>query len=682
MRHALLTAGIVFCACPKLSTGQNKGLPTIEAKADTSADEALSKAIGVLETRNKTEGLEALLKVRKEFPESTAGQEALFRAGVLTFQNGEYQKSREYLDALLYENPLFAKANEARLKTGLAAVELTAFRDAEQILNPLVEKLEGEDKRLAQAGLARAQLGTKGFSELLRTGVARVESQTGGDRKQALKELEDILESRSQFLALVEVWHELPTSHPAWPLLTSKLSRVYYHLRDWTRLEETLRSLIAQAPDSAYVPDAKQLLARVSRRAAVKPKVIGAVLPMSGKFKPFGEAAQRGIELALKGSDIELLVRDGQGEAALTAKLIEELVFEEGAMAIIGPMLTDDTKRAALVAEELQVPLVTLSSRAEGVTKVGAHVFRTMVTNAQQAETLAAYAMGDRGFKNFAILYPNTSFGVEFTNAFWDAIEKRGGTVRGVENYNADQKSFSEEAKKLVGKFYLEERGDWGESAREIREQGLDNFKRRKAIDKARQNVAPLVDFEALLIPDSWERVSLIAPALAVEDVVTNGCDSKDMERIRKTTGKGNLKTVTLLGPSAWSSPKGQSNTPQLIERGGKYVACSVYVDPFFEGSERPSTKNFVAAFREAHRNSTITLIDAVGFDTASMMRAIIEKNQPKTRAAFREALQDIKFDGVTGTVSFDDAREAQRQLYLLNVGTQSIREVSRKPEG
>ena len=82
------------------------------------------------------------------------------------------------------------------------------------------------------------------------------------------------------------------------------------------------------------------------------------------------------------------------------------------------------------------------------------------------------------------------------------------------------------------------------------------------------EEILEYADFEAIFIPDEWRRVSLVAPALAVEDIVTNACDARDLERIRKTTGKKNLKTVMLLGTNAWSSGKGPSGLPELIERG------------------------------------------------------------------------------------------------------------------
>ncbi|MBM4781783.1 MAG: penicillin-binding protein activator, partial [Archangiaceae bacterium] len=439
------------------------------------------------------------------------------------------------------------------------------------------------------------------------------------------------------------------------------------------------------APNSAYAPEAKELLARVSRRAETKPRVVGAVLPLSSKkYKAFADTVLRSLQLGFKGSDVELVVKDSADDPALAAKLVEQLAFDDGAIAIIGPLLTDDSRRAALVAEELQIPLITMS-RAEGITDIGPHVFRTMVTNSQQADALAEYSMTTLGYKTFAVLFPNTPFGTEFTNAFWDAIEARGGVIRGAETYPHDATTFTDEAKKVVGRYYLEDRADYLEKVRDIRDNETDAFRKRKALEKAKAGLDPVIDFDALLLPDSWQKVSLVAPALAVEEMVTNACDQHDLERIQKTTGKDRLKTVTLLGPSTWTSPKGPSGDPQLIERGGKYVLCSVFVDGFYENSDRPSTKAFVNTFRETLQGQSITLLDAVAFDTAGVVRRVIDTAAPKSRAAFREALSNLKgYEGATGAMSFTDKREAKRQLFILNITTKGVREVmvTRKPEG
>jgi branched-chain amino acid transport system substrate-binding protein len=252
--------------------------------------------------------------------------------------------------------------------------------------------------------------------------------------------------------------------------------------------------------------------------------------------------------------------------------------------------------------------------------------------------------------------------------------------VRGAETYAHDQTTFTSEAKKLVGRYYLEDRGDYIEGVRDVQQQtnGMDAFHKRKAMEKMKGGVEPIIDFEALFIPDEWRRVSLVAPALAVEDIVTNACDARDLERIRKTTGKKSLKTVMLLGTNAWSSAKGASGLPELVERGGKFVTCSVYVDGFFVDSQRPATRRFVQAYRQAYPGDP-SLLEAYGYDSARMVRQLLDSKQaPRTRADFREALSQLKdFEGATGKTRFDEQREAQKPLFLLSVSNKGVTEVT-----
>src|SRR5262249_51202519 len=157
--------------------------------------------------------------------------------------------------------------------------------------------------------------------------------------------------------------------------------------------------------------------------------------------------------------------------------------------------------------------------------------FRNMLTYSAQAKALVDWAMGTMGYKTFALLYPNTAYGVEMSNDFWDNVVERGGSVRGAEGYTSDQTTFTTQAKKLHGRDYFEE-------VQEATRDAKDSYRRRKAVEKAKSKLEPIVDFEALFIPDEWQRVGLVAPALAVEDIITNTCDPKEIEKLKKTTGK------------------------------------------------------------------------------------------------------------------------------------------------
>lgn len=685
---AVLAAFLVLtlAACPRRAGGQvpTDGLderPRVEVRQDDQADAALTSAAEVERKGDPAGAIEAYLAVRKTYPDTTAGQEALYRAGVLAFDSGDYAAARAAFNELLFENPLFDKAQDARLKLGLSALETQSYRDAYQSLSAFASRATGEERRRALEAAGRAAEGAHLFAEALQIALEIAgEARTQEEEQASLQRVTDLVEGKVPFLEVAKAKESLSASHPAWPILTFKLARIYFHLRDWQRLEETLQSFLRVAPAHAYAEEAKQLLARAARRSEARPNVVGVVLPLSGKYKQLGEAVMRGVKLALKGSDVELVVKDSQGDVNLAGKQVEELAFDEGAIAIIGPLLGDEARRAALVAEELQVPILTLTM-SEQITAIGPHVFRNMLTNAQQAQALADYAVNTLGFKSFALLYPNIPFGVEVTNEFWDQVVTRGGAIRAAESYDHDQTTFTSEAKKLVGRYYLEDRHDYLEMVREVSATASDPYRRRKALERVKSKLKPIVDFEAILIPDQWERVGLVAPALAVEDIITNACDPKDLEKIRKTTGRKDLRTVTLLGTSTWSSPIGRSGLPELIERAGKFVMCSVYVDGFFAASSRRATQRFVSAFKDAYKDQQPVLLDAIGYDAALMFRQVIEQSAPRTREEFTTRLWELKdFEGATGKTHFNERREAIKPLFFLTVDREGVKEIF--PEG
>ncbi|MCE9672992.1 penicillin-binding protein activator [Myxococcus stipitatus] len=698
-RSLLVVLALLLTACPRNTRPSSPGgetgedvptgdpfpqRPSVEAKKDATADAALAQARQAAQaTPDKKKAAEAFLSVRKAYPATTAGQDALYQAGVLFFESKDYVNARKSFNELLFENPLYPQSEDAKRKLALAAMETGAYRDAYQTLSSLAERAEGAEREQLLRDAARAAEGAGLYGQTLTMAVEQAgQARTAEERAAAVARVEALVEGRADFVDIARVAEGLSPSNPAWPVITFKLARVYYHLREWTRLEETLNRFLAEAPQSSFAPQARELLARATRRVEARPRTVGVLLPMTGRYQPIGEAVLRGIQLGLDGSDIELVVKDTQGDVNKTGQAMEQLAFDDGAIAVLGPLLGDDTKRAALVAEELQVPLLTMS-RQEGVTELGAYVFRNMLTNAAQADAIADYAINVKGFKKFALLYPNIPYGVELADAFWDDVLQRGGVVRGAERYSHDQTTFTTEAKKLVGRYYLEDRLDYIEGVRDVQGENLDAFRRRKAMEKVKSGVEPIIDFDAIFMPDDWRRVSLVAPALAVEDIVTNACDPRDLERIRKTTGKKELKTVTLFGANQWSSPKGRSGLPELIERGGKFVTCSVYVDGFFVDSQRPATRTFVKKYREAYKQETGRdpgLLEAIGYDSARMLRQLADKKDgaPRTRAQMRDALANLKdFDGATGRTSFDEKREAVKQLFLLSIDNKGVTEIN-----
>ena len=128
------------------------------------------------------------------------------------------------------------------------------------------------------------------------------------------------------------------------------------------------------------------------------------------------------------------------------------------------------------------------------------------------------------------------------------------------------------------------------------------------------------------LIGEGWERLSLVAPALAVEDVVTT-CEPRELERIRKASA-WEVRPVQLLGGNGWDDPA-------LFEKAGRYVECAVFVDGFFAGSERPATKGFAQAFQQRF-GRVPSILEASAYDATRMIVQAVQKELARQGARFQ----------------------------------------------
>src|SRR5262249_53467788 len=211
--------------------------------------------------------------------------------------------------------------------------------------------------------------------------------------------------------------------------------------------------------------------------------------------------------------------------------------------------------------------------------------------------------------------------------------------VRAFEHYPLRTTTFKPFVQHMVGRSPtdLEERQQFSDEAEKITKEIKDPYRRRKALAALKGSQAPVVDFDAMFIPDSARTVRLVAPAIAAEDVITTGCDTKELEVVKKTTKNEQLRTVQLLGTSLWDSPD------LVDERSGiaRYVQCSIFVDVFFAQSDRPETKKFVEDYNSAYHRLP-GFLEAHAFDAASLIKKAITERNPQTREQMRDALSSM----------------------------------------
>ncbi|MCB0412406.1 MAG: penicillin-binding protein activator, partial [Bdellovibrionales bacterium] len=375
-------------------------------------------------------------------------------------------------------------------------------------------------------------------------------------------------------------------------------------------------------------------------RRQVSPKTIGAVLPLSGRHANVAQKTLRGLQLGLgiygpERSEFRLAVIDSEGNPDQARRAVERLVTEDHVIAIVGSLLSREAMAVASKADELGVPSINLSQRT-GITEVGNTVFRNSITSEMQVRHLVREAMEHMGLKKFAILYPNDPYGVEYANLFWDEVLARGGQITAAQTYNSKDTNFGEPVQRLIGTYYLEDR--LPEYKATVRNWYKDNPSPRARETMPDDILSPIVDFDAIFIPDSIRAVAQIAPTLAFH----------------------NISHVRLLGTNLW-------NSETLPERGNRHVEDALFVDTLLATDQKFKDSNFVKLYKSVFGEEP-GLFELQGYDTGIILRTFIASGA-RTRGGLSQSLRSSHtVPGATGPLQVDSSREFHRPLVSLTI--------------
>jgi ABC-type branched-subunit amino acid transport system substrate-binding protein len=420
-----------------------------------------------------------------------------------------------------------------------------------------------------------------------------------------------------------------------------------------------LSKFVEKFPGHENIQQAKSLIVEINKKTVYSRYTVGCLLPLSGLYKTFGHKALKGVELALSQFSaqntqptIKIIVKDTGSDPVMAALGVREL-FDENIAAIIGPIITAES--AALAAQESRIPIVTLTQK-DKITEIGDYVFRNFFTPRMQVNALVSYAVEDLGLSNFAILYPDENYGSTFMNLFWDAVIAYGGKVVGVEAYDSSSTDFADPIKKLVGLYYevpedlraLETLGEKNQdenpgaveiSATDVLPEFMEDERVKDEEMDGDEEPKPIVDFDAIFIPDAPQKAGLIIPQLAYYDVDDS----------------------YLLGTNLWHSDS-------LIEMSRQYIQDAILTDGFFAESASEHVQRFVRLFQEAFGEQP-EFIEAVAYDTAMILFQTISQPDIRFRNMLKnELLKLTNYQGVTGITTFDSSGDVHDKLHLLQI--------------
>jgi len=176
---------------------------------------------------------------------------------------------------------------------------------------------------------------------------------------------------------------------------------------------------------------------------------VAVLVPLTGPNAQLGQSILNAANLALLdtgGARIRITAYDTNAGGGAGGAANEALADGNGL--ILGPLLADDARAVAPAARREGVPVIAFSN---DVTVAGDGVYVMGVNPAQSIDRVVAFTRS-RGAQRFAGLVPTGTYGQRAGQALTAAVEGAGGTLTGMESYEATAGSLTAAADRLAGR--------------------------------------------------------------------------------------------------------------------------------------------------------------------------------------------------------------------------------------
>ncbi|ANK60694.1 ABC transporter substrate-binding protein [Loigolactobacillus backii] len=342
---------------------------------------------------------------------------------------------------------------------------------------------------------------------------------------------------------------------------------------------------------------------------------IGGNFELSGAAAAYGQAMQRGTELAVsqinkdggvkvngKKLKLQLVQKDNKSDNSQVASVASNLATQSKVVASVGPITSGADLAALPNYTKAKVPLITPGGTQDSLTvqkngKVQPYMFRSCFEDSYQGKALAKYVYSNMKLKRVAILADkSTDYAQGLTKAFKKEFK---GQVVQVQYYQAGDKDFNTLLTKLKGK-----------------------------------------KFDALFVPGYYSEAGLIVKQARQMGI-----------------------TQPIVGADGFADPK-------LVQIAGKKNASNIYYTTHFDPKATNNAK--ATAYMKAYKakyNEQAGTFDALAYDATYMIKDAIENEKSADSTKIATGLSNLKnFKGVTGTITMDKKHNPQKPVIIAKV--------------
>jgi len=651
-----------------------------------------SKAQRLFDEKSYEEALGAYHEYLVRFPDGSLAAGALMKIGAIHAVSGKYPEARKVYQRLITEYPKSSLVLDARVEILAAFFKEGRYAEViEQASDFLAKTASGIHIVKTDLILGDTYLAVGAPIDAVISYASAYEKSAEAEKQRIVVRFQEAarqLDAQGIDFLLGRIKEKFPAGY----LMYQQGINHAQEEKKYAHAVRVLAAFVEKFPRHEKTQEAKRLIKEISQKSVYSRYTIGCLLPLSGRYKTYGIRALRGVELALnrfsfqnENRSIKIIIKDTKSDPDNAVLAVQELL-KENVAAVIGPLVTAET--AAIEAQNSGIPMITLTQK-ENITQTGDYIFRNFFTPEMQVQAIVSFAVEALGLDSFAVLYPDENYGTTFMNLFWDEVLAQGGTIVGVESYNSSHTDFADPIKKLVGLYYEvpedlkavlsatdDENGylesgylfetylqfvnkdSFGDQTEENdpqavwqkendpsadqlagSDQPVDQLQENDQQEEKEEEPEPVIDFDAVFVPDAPPKAGLIIPQLAFYDV----------------------RETYLLGTNLWHSDS-------LIQMSRQYAQGAIMTDGFFVQSRLPHVKKFVGLFEETYAQRP-EFIAAVAYDTAMILLQLVSRPEIMFRSELKDELVMLKdYQGVTGLTSFDDNGEVRKKLHLLQI--------------
>ncbi len=162
----------------------------------------------------------------------------------------------------------------------------------------------------------------------------------------------------------------------------------------------------------------------------------GAVLPLSGEGAVYGLPVSKGVELAfeqLKARKdfpypVEITVVNSESDPEKARQLLEQL-YEEGALAVVGGVITPEALAMVSVADKYNRVLISPSASTPELTGISKNFYRVFPSDAREGATMGNFATQKLKAERVVILAKEHEYARGIQQVFREQFEQFGGEV-------------------------------------------------------------------------------------------------------------------------------------------------------------------------------------------------------------------------------------------------------------